>query len=86
MAGLDPQGLHALKFERSTYHYKSRRSDHAALEHRIKEIRHAPAFGMATVAFTSCFVVKLGAIARTRHGASIADWACNYAKRRPSAG
>lgn len=26
VAGLDPQGLRSLEFERSTYHYKSRRS------------------------------------------------------------
>lgn len=31
----------ALEFDRSTYHYKSRRSGQAALEHRIKEICHA---------------------------------------------
>ncbi|MGY3487932.1 hypothetical protein ACVW1C_005815 [Bradyrhizobium sp. USDA 4011] len=31
----------ALEFDRSTYHYKSRRSGQAALEHRIREICHA---------------------------------------------
>jgi putative transposase len=31
----------ALEFDRSTYHYKSRRSGQAAFEHRIKEICHA---------------------------------------------
>jgi hypothetical protein len=30
----------ALEFDRSTYHYKSRRSGQAALEQRIKEICH----------------------------------------------
>ena len=31
----------ALEFDRSTYHYKSRRSGQAALEQRIREICHA---------------------------------------------
>lgn len=31
----------ALEFDRSTYHYKSRRSGQAALEQKIKEICHA---------------------------------------------
>ncbi len=30
----------ALEFDRSTYHYRSRRSDQAALEQRIREICH----------------------------------------------
>lgn len=41
---------------------------------------------MVIVVFTSCFVVKVGAMARTRRGASIANWACNGATKRPSAG
>jgi putative transposase len=39
MAGLDPQGLCG-SCDRSTYHYQSRRSGQATLEHRIKEICH----------------------------------------------
>jgi putative transposase len=40
VAGLDPRACAALEFDRSSYHYKSRRAGQAALEHRIKEICH----------------------------------------------
>ncbi len=40
MAGVDPQGVRGSEFDRSTYHYRSRRSDQAALEQRIREICH----------------------------------------------
>ncbi len=43
-------------------------------------------FATVIVVFTSCCVVKAGAMARTRRGASIANWACNYATKRRSAG
>jgi len=38
------------------------------------------------VVFTSRGVVKADAMARTRRGGSIANWTCNYATKRPSAG
>lgn len=50
--------------------------------------RRSAMFVSATVVvvFTSYFFVKVGAMARTRRGASIANWACNCATKRPSAG
>jgi putative transposase len=45
VAGVDPQGCQALEFDRSTYHYKSRRSGQAALEQRIKEIHVRVRYG-----------------------------------------
>ena len=67
----------ALEFDRSTYHYKSRRSGQAALEHRIKEICHARVrYGYRRV--QSCCVVKVGATARTGRGVSV-ELACGQA-------
>ncbi len=48
--------------------------------------RRSATFVFATVIVASCCVVKAGAMARTRRGASIANWACNYATKRRSAG
>ncbi len=44
------------------------------------------AFATATVVFTSCSAARAGAMGKTRRAASIANWACNCATRRPSAG
>lgn len=38
LGDLDPTCLWALNFDRSTYHYTSRRPDQAGLERRIREI------------------------------------------------
>lgn len=38
LGGLDSQGVWGLRFDRSSYHYQSRRTDPAALKRRIKEI------------------------------------------------
>ncbi|PPB82086.1 putative transposase [Albidovulum inexpectatum] len=38
MGRVDPEGLWGICFDTSTYHYKSRRTDQAAVERRIKEI------------------------------------------------
>ncbi|MGY3034019.1 hypothetical protein ACVIIV_003189 [Bradyrhizobium sp. USDA 4354] len=70
----------ALEFDRSTYHYNSRLSGQAP--------SRSATFVFATVivVFTSCSAVKAGAMARTRHSAFIANWACNCATKCPSAG
>lgn len=44
-----------------------------------------PAFATAIAAFTCCCVMKAGAMARIRPGASPVSWACNCARKRPSA-
>jgi len=44
------------------------------------------AFATATVVFMSCSAARVGAMVRTRRAVSIANWACNCATRRPSAG
>ncbi|MGY3619254.1 hypothetical protein ACVJGD_005450 [Bradyrhizobium sp. USDA 10063] len=44
------------------------------------------AFATAAVVFTSCSAARAGVMGKTRRGASIANWACNYATKRPSAG
>lgn len=44
------------------------------------------AFATATAAFTSCCAERGGVTARTKPAASTANWACNCATNRPSAG
>lgn len=38
MGGVNPDACGAIGFDRSTFHYKSRRTDQAAIEKRIKDI------------------------------------------------
>ena len=75
----------ALEFDRSTYHYKSRRSGQAALEHRIKEICHIRVrYGYPRIEIL--LRREGGPSTRKRRAASVANWACNCATKRRNVG
>ncbi len=48
----------AIGFDRSMFHYKSRRTDQAAVAKRIRSAKHVS--GMATDVCTSCRTAKAG--------------------------
>ena len=74
-----------LPVDPSTYHYKSRRPGQAALEQRIKEICQTRVrYGYRRV---HVLLRREGWLfGQNKTGASIANWACNYATRLPNGG
>jgi len=75
----------ALEFDRPPYHYKSRRSGQAALEHRIKEICHIRVrYGYPRIDIL--LRREGGPSTRKRRAASVANWACNCATKRRNVG
>ena len=63
----------ALEFDKSIYHYRSRRSDQAALEQRIGEICHV----RVRYGYRRIHVLLRREADRTRRCGSIASWACS---------
>src|SRR5947207_13780242 len=79
----------ALPVDRSTYHYRCKRTGQAILMKRIKEIsKRSPKRVCVTVigAFTCCCDAKVGSSTASGYAGCIAKWACNCATNRPSDG
>ena len=74
----------ALPVDRSTYHYRSRRTGQARLQKRIKEIAETRVrYGYRRI---HVLLRREGWGVRIVSAGSTAKWACNYGTRRRSDG